>query len=57
MTIRRTEVPLAQRPHKPSLEIMGPGTDTEIPLGRDPPPKPRSVGGKPGSQAGRKGRR
>jgi hypothetical protein len=32
MTVRRTEVPLAQRPHKPSLDYMGPGTDTEVPL-------------------------
>ena len=32
MTVRRTEVPLAQRPHKPDLAVMGPGTDTEIPL-------------------------
>ena len=30
MTVRRTEVPLAQRPHKPDLAVMGPGTDTEI---------------------------
>jgi hypothetical protein len=32
MTVRRTEVPLAQRPHKPDLAVMGPGTDTEVPL-------------------------
>ena len=57
MTIRRTEVPLASRPHKPDLDTMGPGTDTEIPLGKDLPQKPRSIGGRPGSHAGRKGRR
>ena len=55
MTIRRTEVPLAQRPHKPSLDVMGPGTDTEIPLGKDPPPKPRSIGGRAGQRSGPKG--
>ena len=32
MTVRRTEVPLAERPHKPDLAVMGPGTDTEVPL-------------------------
>ena len=57
MTVRRTEVPLAARPHKPSLDVMGPGTDTEVPLGKDAPPKPRSIGGRAGSEAGRRGRR
>jgi excinuclease ABC subunit B len=42
MTIRRTEVPLApkggrvQRPHKPDLDSMGPGTDLEVPLASRP---------------------
>ena len=40
MTVRRTEVPLAQRPHKPSLDYMGPGTDTEVPLPPSRPHKP-----------------
>ncbi len=59
MTIRRTEVPVqrAERPHKPTLDYMGPGTDTEVPLGKDPPAKPRSIGGRAGSEAGRRGRR
>jgi excinuclease ABC subunit B len=57
MTIRRTEVPLVSRPHKPTLDYMGPGTDTEVPVGKDPPAKPRSVGGRAGSEAGRRGRR
>jgi len=58
MTIRRTEVPLANRPHKPDLDRMGPGTDLEVPLSEAPrPPKPRSIGGRPGSEAGRRGRR
>ncbi len=58
MTIRRTEVPLASRPHKPSLDTMGPGTDTEVPLGKEPPrAKPRSIGGRAGSDVGKRGRR
>jgi excinuclease ABC subunit B len=59
MTIRRTEIPVqGQRPHKPSLDHMGPGTDTEVPLSDRPAPaKPRSVGGKPGSPVGRGKRR
>ena len=56
MTIRRTEVPLAARPHKPTLDYMGPGTDTEVPLGK-PPPKPRSIAGRAGSDVGKRGRR
>jgi excinuclease ABC subunit B len=79
MTVRRTEVPVpGNRPHKPSLDYMGPGTDTEVPLPRSRPhkpdrdegraqevvplapgerPKPRSIGGRAGSHAGKKGRR
>ncbi len=55
MTIRRTEVPLAERPHKPTLDYMGPGTDLEVPLAERP--KPRSIGGRAGSDAGKRGRR
>ena len=55
MTIRRTEVPLAERPHKPTLDHMGPGTDLEVPLAERP--KPRSIGGRAGSDAGKRGRR
>ena len=57
MTIRRTEVPLAARPHKPTLDYMGPGTDTEVPLAKPPPPKPRSIAGRAGSDVGKRGRR
>ncbi len=79
MTVRRTEVPVqGNRPHKPSLDYMGPGTDTEVPVPRNRPhkpdrdegraqeivpvapgdrPKPRSIGGRPGSHVGKKGRR
>jgi excinuclease ABC subunit B len=57
MTIRRTEVPLAPRPHKPTLDYMGPGTDTEVPLGKALPPKPRSIAGRAGSDVGKRGRR
>jgi hypothetical protein len=79
MTIRRTEVPVpGERPHKPSLDVMGPGTDTEVPVPRSRPhkpdrdegrakeqvplptsdrPKPRSIGGRAGSDVGKKGRR
>jgi excinuclease ABC subunit B len=57
MTIRRTEVPLGARPHKPDLDYMGPGTNMEVPLSKPAPPKPRSIGGRPGSEAGRRGRR
>jgi excinuclease ABC subunit B len=79
MTVRRTEVPVpGNRPHKPSLDTMGPGTDTEIPVPRSRPhkpdrdegraqeqvplapgdrPKPRSIGGRPGSEVGKRGRR
>jgi excinuclease ABC subunit B len=76
MTVRRTEIPVqGNRPHKPSLDYMGPGTDTEVPLPRSRPhkpdrdegraqeivplapderPRPRSIGGRPGSHAGKK---
>jgi len=80
MTVRRTEVPVpGNRPHKPSLDFMGPGTDTEVPMPRSRPhkpdrdegraaeqvpfapeegrPKPRSIGGRPGSDVGKRGRR
>ncbi|MCW5697583.1 MAG: excinuclease ABC subunit UvrB [Bauldia sp.] len=54
MTVGRTEKPLpGTRPHKPSLDEMGGGAGHGIPL----PPRGRSVGGRPGSQAGRRGRR
>jgi excinuclease ABC subunit B len=68
MTVRRTEVPLGKgrvaRPAKPDLANMGPGTNTETPLrpgggnlDMSLIPRGRSVGGRPGSQAGRKGRK
>jgi excinuclease ABC subunit B len=58
MTIRRTEVPAGgPRPAKPSLDRMGPGTDRETPIPKPAPPKPRSVGGRPGSPVGRGKRR
>jgi excinuclease ABC subunit B len=58
MTIRRTEVPVeGARPRKPSLDEMGPGSDAGVPLSKPVPPKPRSIGGRAGSQAGRRGRR
>jgi excinuclease ABC subunit B len=81
MTIRRTEVPVGgQRPRKPSLDEMGPGSDTGVPVPKHRPHKPslaethaqdfvpltgpltgderpRSIGGRPGSHAGKKGRR
>jgi hypothetical protein len=58
MTIRRTEVPAGDksRPHKPSLDEMH-GIE-EVPLSEPSrPAKPRSVGGRPGSDVGKKGRR
>ncbi|CAN5277500.1 hypothetical protein BH10PSE9_BH10PSE9_05640 [soil metagenome] len=58
MTIRRTEVPVpGARPQKPSLDTMGPGTDRETPIPKPVPPKPRSIGGRAGSDAGKRGRR
>jgi excinuclease ABC subunit B len=58
MTIRRTEVPIdGARPRKPSLDEMGPGSDAGVPLLKPIPPKPRSVGGRAGGQAGRRGRK
>ena len=45
-------------PHKPDLDSMGPGADLEVPLADTPrPARSRSVGGRPGSDAGRKQRR
>jgi hypothetical protein len=35
---------------------MGPGTDTEVPVGKERP-KPRSIGGRAGSDVGKRGRR
>jgi excinuclease ABC subunit B len=60
MTIRRTEVPLGSgsKIRKPDLATMGPGTDTEVPLGKDPPrPRGRSIAGRAGSDVGKRGRR
>ena len=37
MTVRRTEIPVqGARPKKPSLDIMGPGTDRETPMPQTP---------------------
>ena len=58
MTVRRTEVPVGgNRPRKPTLDEMGPGSDAGVPLSRPVPPKPRSIGGRPGTEAGRRGRK
>ena len=57
MTIRRTEFPRAGRLHKPELGDMGPGTDLEVPLAEAPRPRGRSIGGRAGSEAGRRGRK
>jgi excinuclease ABC subunit B len=62
MTIRRTEVPAGgTRIRKPTLDRMGPGTDLEVPAapaGADRPrPRGRSIGGRPGSDIGKGGRR
>jgi excinuclease ABC subunit B len=59
MTIRRTEVPLGSKIRKPDLGYMGPGTDTVVPLGKDPPlrPRGRSIAGRAGSDVGKRGRR
>jgi excinuclease ABC subunit B len=91
MTIRRTEVPsggtanaagapMRPRARKPSLDVMGPGTDRETPLPKGRPheqdareahdrqevpftpedkarPRPRSIGGRAGSDVGKRGRR
>ena len=78
MTVRRTEVPIGGRIRKPSLDVMGPGTDREVPVEKSRPHKPslaethgsdfvplndderqrpRSIGGRPGSPAGKKRRR
>ena len=51
-----TEVPVTRnRPHKPSLAETH-GNDF-IPLADGERPKPRSIGGRAGSHAGKKGRR
>jgi excinuclease ABC subunit B len=58
MTIRRTEVPVGgdrSRPHKPSLDEMH-GIE-EVPRSDGDRAKPRSIGGRAGSEAGRRGRR
>jgi excinuclease ABC subunit B len=57
MTIRRTEVPAGDksRPHKPSLDEMH-GIE-EVPRSDGERPRPRSIGGRPGSEAGRRGRK
>ena len=41
---------------KPTLDEMTVGR-TEVPLGGPAPQRPRSIGGKPGSEAGRRGRK
>ncbi len=42
MTVRRTEVPVqGERPKKPSLDVMGPGTDRETPMPQTSPSKTR----------------
>jgi excinuclease ABC subunit B len=41
MTVRRTEIPVqGARPQKPSLDVMGPGTDRETPLPKMRPHAP-----------------
>ena len=66
MTVKRTEVPLATRARKPELDEMGVSSNLtsvatdegERPQRPDPMTtnhRPRSVGGRPGSSAGRKG--
>ncbi|WP_336800795.1 excinuclease ABC subunit UvrB [Kaistia sp. MMO-174] len=66
MTVKRTEVPLASRARKPELDEMGVSSNLtsvstdehERPQRPDPMTtnhRPRSVGGRPGSSAGRKG--
>jgi excinuclease ABC subunit B len=79
MTIRRTEIPVSgQRPRKPTLDEMGPGSDAGVPIPHHRPhkpslaethgqdfgpltgderPRPRSIGGRAGSHAGKKGRK
>jgi excinuclease ABC subunit B len=53
-TDRETPIPRS-RPHKPDRDE---GRAQEIvPLAPDDRPKPRSIGGRPGSHAGKKGRR
>ena len=52
-----TEIPLPSRPHKPSLDEMH--SIEEVPLSPDATPRPRgrSIGGRPGSDVGKGGRR
>jgi excinuclease ABC subunit B len=58
MTIRRTEIPAGDhRPRKPTLDEMGPGSDVGVPVPRPLPARPRSIGGRPGSDVGKRGRR
>ncbi len=47
------------RARKPGLDEMGPGTDREVPVGREAPvgPSPRSTAGRPGTRALRRGRK
>jgi hypothetical protein len=41
MTVRRTEIPVqGERPQKPSLDVMGPGTDRETPMPKTRPHAP-----------------
>ncbi len=41
MTVRRTEIPIqGARPQKPSLDVMGPGTDRETPVPKTRPHAP-----------------
>ena len=41
MTVRRTEIPVqGARPQKPSLDVMGPGTDRETPMPQTPHRRP-----------------
>ena len=41
MTVRRTEIPVqGPRPKKPSLDVMGPGTDRETPMPKTRPHLP-----------------
>ena len=53
-TDRETPIPKS-RPHKPSLKETH--TGPEIPFSPEDRARPRSFGGKPGSHAGKKGRR
>jgi hypothetical protein len=52
-TDRETPIPTS-RPHKPSLKETH--AAPEVPFAPEERPRPRSFGGKPGSNAGKKGR-